>query len=165
MTKKDKSKEVETVQESSGSDLISFEDLDNWFDDFLSRRWPSPFSNIKFPEWPGSTGSTGNLPKVDIIDHDKEVEVQAALPGVKKENLEVSINENSITIRASTRTEEKKEGKQYYRKEISRGQFQRTLQLPDNVDSENAKASFKDGILEVTIPKLEKSKRKNIEIK
>lgn len=165
MTKKDKSKEVDTVQEPSGSDLISFEDLDTWFDDFLSRRWPSPFSNIKFPEWPGSTGSAGNLPKVDIIDHDKEVEVQAALPGVKKENLEVSINENSITIRASTRTEEKKEGKQYFRKEISRGQFQRTLQLPDNVDSENAKASFKDGILEVTIPKLEKSKRKNIEIK
>ena len=100
---------------------------------------------------------------MDIIDHDTEIEVQAALPGVKKEDLDVSINNQTITIRTSTK-EEKKEGK-YFRREITRGEFQRTLSLPDNVDEANAKASFKDGILKVTIPKTEKSKRKTIEIK
>ncbi|MEI7994647.1 MAG: Hsp20/alpha crystallin family protein [Methylococcaceae bacterium] len=80
---------------------------------------------------------------MDNLDHDNEIEVQAELPGVKKE-------------------EEK--GK-YFRSEITRGEFQRTVSLPDNVDDANAKASFKDGILTVTLPKTEKSKRKTIEIK
>jgi len=103
------------------------------------------------------------FPKVDIIDHDNEIEVQAALPGVKKEDLDVSITNQLITIRTSTKEEKKEEGK-YFRREITRGEFQRTLSLPDNVDEANAKASFKDGILTVTIPKTEKSKRKTIEI-
>ena len=59
---------------------------------------------------------------------------------------------------------EEEKGK-YFRREITRGEFQRTVSLPDNVDDANAKASFKDGILIVTIPKTEKSKRKTIEIK
>nr|WP_305910063.1 Hsp20/alpha crystallin family protein [Methylomarinum sp. Ch1-1]MDP4523013.1 Hsp20/alpha crystallin family protein [Methylomarinum sp. Ch1-1] len=70
-----------------------------------------------------------------------------------------------MTIRASSQKEEKEETKQYYRQEISRGEFQRTLSLPANVDSDKAKASFKDGILAISLPKLEKSKRKSIEIK
>jgi HSP20 family protein len=59
---------------------------------------------------------------------------------------------------------EKTEEDRYYRREISRGEFKRSLSLPENVDSDNAKASFKDGILKVIIPKTEQSKRKSIEI-
>ncbi len=167
MTKKDKSKEIVNVSHEAtpaDSGLIAFDDLDRWFDDFLTRRWPQPFG-FKFPEWPEKAFSAASLPKVDIIDHDNEIEIQAALPGVKKEDLDVSVSENTITIRATTKTDEKKEGKQYYRREISRGEFQRTLPLPANVDSEQAKASFKDGILDITLPKIEKSKRKSIEVK
>ena len=88
------------------------------------------------------------------------------MPGIKKEDLDVSINNQTITIRTSTKQEKKEEEKgKYFRREITRGEFQRTLSLPDNVDDEKAKASFKDGILTVTIPKTEKSKRKTIEIK
>ena len=76
---------------------------------------------------------------MDILDHDNEIEVQAALPGVKKEDLDVTINNQTITIRTSTKEEEK--GK-YFRREITRGEFQRTVSLPDNVDDANAKASF-----------------------
>jgi HSP20 family protein len=109
-------------------------------------------------------GFDRGFPKVDIIDHDNEIEVWAALPGVKKEDLDVSINNQTITIRTSAKEEKKEEGK-YFRREITRGEYQRTLSLPGNVDDANAKASFKDGILTVTIPKTEKSKRKTIEIK
>lgn len=86
------------------------------------------------------------------------------MPGVKKEDLDATINNQSISIRATTREEKKEEGK-YFRQEITRGEFRRVLPLPDNVDNDNAKALFKDGILKVTIPKTEKSKRKSIEIK
>ena len=103
---------------------------------------------------------------MDILDHNNEIEVQAALPGVKKEDLDVTINNQTITIRTSTKGEKKEEEKgKYFRREITRGEFQRTVSLPDNVDDANAKASFKDGILTVTLPKTEKSKRKTIEIK
>jgi HSP20 family protein len=90
--------------------------------------------------------------------------VQAALPGVKKEDVDVTINNQIITIRTSTKAEKKEEGK-YFRHEIVRGEYQRTLSLPDNVDEDNAKATFKDGILKVIIPKTKKGKRKSIEIK
>ena len=140
--------------------MLSFDEFDNFFDDFLSRRWPR-LLDLNFP-----TGFDRGFPKIDIIDHDNEIEVHAALPGIKKEDLDVTINNQTITIRTSTKEEKKEEEKgKYFRREITRGEFQRTVSLPDNVDDANAKASFKDGILKVTIPKTEKTKRKTIAIK
>ncbi len=155
---KETKKNTELKPASSTGGLVSFDEFDHLFDDFLSRRWPRLFDE-NFP-----SRLEQAFPRVDIIDHKNEIEVQAALPGVKKEDLEVSINNQSISIRATTREEKKEEGK-YFRREITRGEFQRVISLPDNVDNDNAKASFKDGILKVTIPKTEKSKRKSIEIK
>ncbi len=169
---KESKKGTEIMPQSSGG-LLSFDEFDDFFDNFLSRRWP----RLLDLGYPG--GLEKGFPKVDIIDHDHEIEVQAALPGVKKEDLDVSINNQTITIRASTKEEKKEEGKyfrreitrgefhpgKYFRREITRGEFQRTLSLPENVDNEHVAASFKDGILKVTIPKTEKSKRKSIEIK
>ena len=165
MSKKEK-EIVSTTQTTSptGSSLISFDDLDQWFDDFFSRRWPQAF-DWRLPFAGKELSISSGFPKVDVIDHDDKIEIQAALPGVKKEDLDVSITENSVTIRASTKQEEKKEGEHYYRREISRGEFQRTLALPTYVKGDQAKASFKDGMLNITLPKAEFSKRKRIEIK
>jgi HSP20 family protein len=162
-----KEKEIVSTTESTspiGTSPIVFDDLDRWFDDFFSRRWPQAF-DWRLPFLGRELSISGGFPKVDVIDHDDKIEIQAALPGVKKEDLDVSITENSITIRASTRQEEKKEGEHYYRREISRGEFQRTIAFPASVDGDQAKASFKDGILDITLPKTEVSKRKSIEIK
>jgi len=145
--------------------LMPMDDLDRWFDDMLSRRWLYPF-DLKFPRFPAMQFPAGiEIPKVDIIETDEEIKVHAALPGVKKEDLDVTLSNQSITIKASTKKEEKKENGEYYRREISCGEFQRILTLPTPVDSDKAKASFKDGILEIVLPKLEKTQRKNIEIK
>jgi HSP20 family protein len=73
-----------------------------FFDDFLCRRWARPL-DFNF-----SAGFDRGFPKVDILDHDNEIEVQAALPGVKKEDLDVTINNQTITIRTSTKEEQKK---------------------------------------------------------
>lgn len=142
---------------SSPGSLLSFDEFDNFFDDFLSRRWP------RLLDWNFPSSVERGLPKVDVIEHDNDIEVQAALPGVKKEDLDVSISNQSMTIRVSTKEEKKEEGK-YFRREITRGEFQRTFSLPTDIDSENVKAEFKDGILNVTIPKTETSKSKTIEI-
>jgi HSP20 family protein len=154
-----KNKASELSPKSSLDSLMSFDSFDSFFDDFLSRRWPRSM------DWNMSTISTSSIPRVDILDHDNDIEVQAALPGVKKEDLEVSINNQIITIRTITKDEKKDEEKgKYFRREIIHGEFQRTFSLPDNVDGDKAQAIFTDGILKVTIPKTEKSALKNIQI-
>jgi len=165
-----KNKQIDTTKTGSelspgtpASDLMSmsFDEFDHFFDNFLSRRWPRLTGLSRMPGL-----SENALPRVDIVDHDNDIEVQAALPGVKKEDLDVSINNQTITIRTSTKEEKKEEEKgRYFRQEIMRGDCQRTLSLPNNVDGEKAQASFKNGILKVTIPKTEKSTRKSIEVR
>ncbi|EIC29877.1 MULTISPECIES: Hsp20/alpha crystallin family protein [Methylomicrobium] len=151
-------------QTETGRGLMAFEDFDRWFDDMLSRRWLNPF-DVKFPRFPlMSFPLSMEVPKVDIIENDNEIKVHAALPGVKKEDLDVSLTNQTVTIKSSTRQEKKQESGEYCRREISRGEFQRTVSLPCQVNSDQAKASFKDGILEIVLPKLEKTQRKRIEI-
>ena len=86
------------------------------------------------------------------------------MPGVNKDDLDISLTENTITIQGSSDRQEKEEKGNYYRCEISRGTFSRSVVLPSDVDEEKAKAVFKDGMLEVTLPKVEKSKRRSIQI-
>jgi HSP20 family protein len=83
---------------------------------------------------------------------------------VKKEDLDVSMTDSTVTIKGTTSHEEKQEKGNYYRCEIARGAFSRTVALPSNVDTDKAKAVFNEGILELTIPKVEKAKRKNITV-
>lgn len=104
------------------------------------------------------------MPKVDVIDRDDEVVVRAEIPGVAKDDLDISVTDNTVTIKGETKRESKEEKGDYYRCEISRGTFARTLPLPANVDSDSAKAKFEDGVLELTIPKVEKAKRRTIKV-
>lgn len=105
-----------------------------------------------------------SLPQVDVIDREDEVVVKASVPGIKKEDLEVSLTDHTVTIRGCTKSEEKEEEGEYYRHEISCGAFLRTVTLPAAVDDSNVKASFKNGILEICAPKVESSKRHSIKI-
>jgi HSP20 family protein len=103
-------------------------------------------------------------PAVDVVERDEEVVVRAEVPGVEKKDVDVSITASSVTIKGETRREEKEEKGEYYRCEISRGAFSRTVSLPASVDPDKAKASFKDGILEITLPKVEKAKRRTLKL-
>jgi HSP20 family protein len=79
-------------------------------------------------------------------------------------NADVTVDEFNVTIRATTKHEEKKGEGEYYRREMSRGEYQRTLALPSTVDEEKAEAIFTDGVLELTLPKLEKTRRKTVKV-
>ena len=104
------------------------------------------------------------LPQMDIIDRDDSIVVRAALPGVDKKDLEVSTTHQTLTLRGSTQKETREEKGEYFRHEISRGNFLRTVTLPSVIDESKIKAKFKDGLLEVTLPKLESAKRHTIHI-
>ena len=106
----------------------------------------------------------GRMPKVDVIDRDTEVVVRAELPGVDKKDLDVSVSANAVTIKASTKAEHKEEKGDYYRCEITQGSISRTVALPADVDGDQAKAAFKDGVLELTMPKVAGSRKQSIKV-
>jgi HSP20 family protein len=135
-----------------------FGDMDRMFDDFFGRRWLRPFG------WERPFAEMPSMPSVDVIDRDEEVVVRAEVPGYKKEDIEISVSDSSLTIKGETKTEEKEEKGDYFHCEISHGAFTRTVALPAAVDDAKAKAVMKDGMLELTLPKLEKSKRHTIAI-
>lgn len=145
--------------------LSPFEELDHLFDQFKSRDWMHPSFH-----WPDAVQShipmfaEGRLPKVDIIDNENDLLIRAELPGVNKKDLDISMTDNTVTIKANTNYEEKEEKADYYRSEIAQGKYTRTVGLPADVDTEKASSKFKNGVLELTVPKLERSQRKSIHV-
>lgn len=136
-----------------------FGDVDRMFEDFINRRWLRPFGwESPFAE------ATAFAPSVDVIDRDEEVVVRAEMPGYKKEDIEVVVSDTSLTIKGETKAEKKEEKGDYYCREISHGAFSRTVSLPTAVDDTKAKATMTDGVLELTLPKVEKSERHTITI-
>lgn len=140
--------------------MSPFDNMERMFDDFWGRGWLRPF------RWepPIRSEMASVMPKVDVIDRDAEVVVRAEVPGYDREDIEISVSGNMLTVKGETKREEKEEKGDYHRWEISRGSFARTVGLPAEVDESKAKAVLKDGVLELTLPKLEKSKRKLIKI-
>lgn len=162
-----KKSEVEVVKGSEPKKmpsraLLPFEDMERMFDDFFGRGWPRRWRFGRMPEL--STALEERLPKLDVVDRDDEVLVRAEVPGVNKEDLEVSINGDLFTIKGKTRHETKEEKGDYYRCEVSQGSFSRTVTLPAPVDEGKASAQLKDGMLEVSLPKIESSKKRAIKI-
>ncbi len=166
MAKEEKKESKQELQKAEPRRALNpFEEMDRMFEDVFSRGWMRPF-RWEWPSW-GEMAKPfeGKIPKVDVVERDDEVVVKAELPGVDKKDLDVSVTENSVTIKGSTSHEEKEEKGDYYRCEISRGAYARTVGLPAYVDADKVKASFKDGVLELKLPKVEKAKRRSIEIK
>ena len=158
---KEEKKEVQNVEPARA--LSPFEEMERMFDNYFSRGWMRPFHL----DWPSShkmKAFEGKTPSVDVIERDDEIVVKAELPGVDKKDIDVSVTNNTVTIKGTTSHEEKEEKGDYYRCEISRGSYSRTLSLPTDVDEENTRAKVKDGILELTLPKLKKSKRRTIKV-
>jgi len=105
------------------------------------------------------------MPPVDIYQDANEVIVKAQIPGLKRDQLEISVDDDSITLKGEKKEEHEEKGKEYYRKEISAGSFQRTTPLPAKVMPQKAQASFEDGILTIKLPKSAKGKTKTVKVK
>jgi HSP20 family protein len=104
-------------------------------------------------------------PSVDIAETNEEFQIKAELPEVKKEDVRVSVDGNVLRIEGERRQDKEEKGKKYHRVERSYGSFMRTFTLPDNVDDAKVMAEFKDGVLNVRLPKSEKAKPKSVQVK
>lgn len=145
----------EVVRWEPFNEMVSLRDAVNrLFEDSFIRptAWPLPFE-----------GATWSMP-VDVIETKDNVVVKAAVPGVKPDEIDVSVTGDALTIKGETKAEEKIEEGSYLRKERRFGAFQRTITLPVNVVADKAKAEFENGVLTLTLPKTEEVKPKSIKV-
>jgi len=104
-------------------------------------------------------------PAVDITEHDDQFVVKVELPGVNKDDVKIMLENNILTIRGEKKQEKETKKENYHRVERSYGSFQRSFTLPTTVKSDKIDAVYKDGILQIALPKAEEAKPKQIEVK
>jgi HSP20 family protein len=116
--------------------------------------------------WSRSQGvPDGGFLPIDLYETEDAVIVEAPVPGVKPENVDITVSGGTLTIKGETRFEEKVEKENYLRQERRYGSFCRAVALPEGLDSDKAEAGFEDGVLKVTFPKSEEVKPKSIKVK
>jgi HSP20 family protein len=136
------------------NDLWNIHDeTDKVFEDFFGK-WPTSLR--------GRNG--GCVPVVDISETDNQFAVRAEIPGVTEKDVNVSITDNVLTLKGEKKRETEEKRKNYHRVERSYGSFQRSFTLPKNLQTEKTTATFKNGILTVSIPKSEAVKPKEVQI-
>jgi HSP20 family protein len=103
-------------------------------------------------------------PEVDVKDEKDQIVVRADIPGVKKEDLAISVREDVLTLKGERKEEQEKKGKDYFYSERFYGAFSRTIGLPAAVKADNVKATYKDGVLEIRLPKDENAKPHEVKV-
>ncbi len=133
------------------------EQMDNLFADFgLGQGWLAPTlergTNMAQGFW---------SPQVEVFERGKNIVVRADLPGLTKDEVNVEIADDGITIEGERKNENEKKGEGYYRSERTYGKFSRRVPLPDGVKADDAQATFRDGVLEITMPTTTREQRKS----
>jgi HSP20 family protein len=124
------------------------DEIDSVFDNFgMGRGWLSPRGALTT-----STGTDIWVPQVEVTQQGNELVVRADLPGMKKDDIQVDITDNEVTLSGERRREEETERGGLYRSERSYGFFTRRIRLPEGAMTDQAKAAFKDGVLEIRMP-------------
>jgi HSP20 family protein len=113
----------------------------------------------------GSFGTSLWTPAVDVAEHQDAYQVKVELPGVSKDDVKVTMQDNILTIRGEKKQEKESKSSNYHRVERSYGSFQRYFTLPTSVKHDKIEASYKDGILTIALPKAEEAKLKQIDVK
>ena len=118
------------------------------------------------PQWRSmwqADGGSATL-AMDVYETDQALVVNAPVPGIKPDEVEITITGNTLTIKGETKAEEREEKGNYLRQEVRYGSFQRTMELPTAVQSDKAEAAFENGMLTLNLPKAEQAKPKSIKI-
>jgi HSP20 family protein len=151
------------------------DEMERAFEDFgFGRGWIAPrFGRGRLAPrfgrelWPrGEMERAMWTPQIETFEREGQLVVRADLPGLTKDDVRVEVTENALTIQGERRQEREEERGGYYRSECSYGKFYRSIPLPEGVNAEQAKASFRDGVLEITVPAPQLAQqRRQIEIK
>lgn len=128
-------------------------DFDSIFDNFFDL---SPYPTKKDTNW---------MPRVDVREMEDKFEITAELPGMKKKDIDISLQDERLTLKGEKDSEKEESSNNYYIRERSCGRFERSFTLPENVDKDKIEANFEDGVLHVNIPKTEAPEQEEVKIK
>jgi HSP20 family protein len=128
------------------------DEMDRVFDDVFGRGWLTPRLGRSWPRSPWRGEPEAWVPDVEVFHRNNELVVRADLPGLTKDDIKVDVTEDRITLQGERRREHEEEKEGVYRSERSYGSFYREIPLPEGTITDQAKASFKDGVLEITMP-------------
>lgn len=145
-----------TLQNRSSNIANRKNNLTSLFDDFFNDFWDMGVLN----RWDESS-----IPRLNISESDNSYHIEAELPGIKQENIDLKLNNNILVISGKIEESSEENEKNYYMRERFTGNFQRSVSLPSNVSEDDINAGFKDGILKIDIAKKEERTTKKIEIK
>lgn len=134
-----------------------FTEMERMFEDFFQRRFFAPsswFPSLRLPDF-------GEMsPSVDMFEEGDDLIIKAEIPGMKKDEISIDFADDVVTISGEKKSEERTEKKDYYCVERSFGSFSRKLRLPVEIQVDKARALFKEGVLEIRMPKSEAAKKK-----
>jgi len=136
--------------------------MEEFFEDFPPRRWMETFGPFAWKR-PMDVEMERNF-RLDVIDRDKELIVRGELPGVKKDDVTVTIQGDRLVIEAEREFEEEVKEDDFYRHEMGYGKLLRTIALPVEVDPEKIHAELKDGLLEITLPKIRVAEKHTVKV-
>ena len=144
-------------------------EIDRLFEDFDGGFFRSPFRRSVLdvaPFW-GRNVKWPAMPAVDVTDTEKAYEITADMPGMDEKNIEVKVSDGVITLKGEKQEEKEEKKKDYYLRERNYGSFERSFQVPEGVDTDKIEASFKKGVLSVTLPKKPEAQKsaKKIDVK
>ena len=134
--------------------------FDKMFDQIVATQFPDITKSVGVTPYQGST-----YPKVNVYEYEDKVGIIAEIPGLDKKQLEVSVVEGVLTISGDKHSAFENDGAKVLRRELKQSSFKRQFELGELLDGENIKASFKDGILSVSVPKVEPEKPKKHTVK
>lgn len=140
-------------------------EIDQIFDDFGNGFWNWPFRSLARLE--RDLSKSVSVPAVDVAEGDKAYELTAELPGLDEKNIDIKVANGGLTIKGEKREETEQKKKDYYVSERRYGTFERYFTLPDGVNADKIEATFKNGVLKVTLPKTEEAQKpaKTIDVK
>ena len=133
--------------------------FDSLFDNVIQKAFPT-FSQELGVEFFGNN----SYPKVDVVDHDDKITIEAEIPGLKKEEVAVDLEENVLTISGSKHSNEEDASARYIRKELKRSSFKRSFKLGQKINHKKIEAHFENGILLISVPKIVRDEPKKVKI-
>ncbi|MEN9481695.1 MAG: hypothetical protein RLZZ298_3090 [Pseudomonadota bacterium] len=154
------------IESSPGPRFGSLDEVERLFDRLMPRAWMRPMA-WHWPLWNDQIEEqlkSIRVPQMDVVDRDKEILIRVEVPGVEKKDIDISVSDSTLSIKGSCKRQAEEEKDNYYRCEISQGNFSRSMALPSGVDSSKISASLKDGVLEVCLPKTEQVQRRSVEV-
>lgn len=148
------------------------DEIDEVFNNFMRGGWPAfgrwggfdPFQSLRAPF---SLTGAGLAPNVDVSETEQAYEIKAELPGVEEKDIELTLKDNMLSLKAEKKSEREEKSKNYHLSERTYGVYQRAFQLPDNVDADKISTGFAKGVLSITLPKTTKTppNARRIEVK